>query len=120
MNMGRGQFRGRPVARFVPNPKLKFLDQYHEVMRFKQLAARTEETYLQWIRRFVLFHRRSKTLTILLVTAPFAPRRFFVTMNGAPWPEAGCAYLSVGRKRGERSADPGAERAALPTSNNVA
>ena len=27
-------------------------------MRFKQLAARTEETYLQWIRRFILFHRR--------------------------------------------------------------
>jgi hypothetical protein len=58
MNRGRGQFRGRPVARFVPNPKLKFLDQCHEVMRFKQLAARTEETYLQWIRRFILFHRR--------------------------------------------------------------
>jgi hypothetical protein len=61
MNMGRGQFRGRPVARFVPNPKLKFLDQCHEVMRFEQLAARTEETYLQWIRRFILFHRREGT-----------------------------------------------------------
>jgi hypothetical protein len=31
------------------------------VMRFKQLAARTEETYLQWIRRFILFHRYGDT-----------------------------------------------------------
>lgn len=50
--------RRRP-DRFVPNPKLKFLDQCREVMRFRQLAYRTEETYLQWIRRFILFHRRS-------------------------------------------------------------
>jgi integron integrase len=28
-------------------------------MRFKQLSRRTEETYLQWIRRFILFHRRA-------------------------------------------------------------
>jgi hypothetical protein len=89
MNMDRGQFRGRPGARFVPNPKLKFLDQFHEVMRFKQLAARTEETYLQWTRRFILSHRGNKKLKILLATAPFAPRRFFITMNGKPWPDAG-------------------------------
>ncbi len=49
--------RGRP-ERFLPNPKLKFLDQCREVMRFKQLSHRTEETYGQWIRRFILFHRR--------------------------------------------------------------
>jgi hypothetical protein len=61
MNMPRGQFTGRPLTRYVPNPKLKFLDQCHEVMRFKQLAARTEETYLQWIRRFILFHRYGDT-----------------------------------------------------------
>jgi integron integrase len=48
--------RGRP-ERFLPNPKLKFLDQCREVMRFKRLAGRSEETYLQWIRRFILFHR---------------------------------------------------------------
>jgi integrase len=47
-----------PPERFVPNPKLKFLEQCREVMRFKHLARRTEETYLQWIRRFILFHRR--------------------------------------------------------------
>jgi hypothetical protein len=25
-------------------------------MRFQRLALRTEETYLQWIKRFILFH----------------------------------------------------------------
>lgn len=57
MNAGHANFPGRPVAHLTPNPKLKFLDQCREVMRFKQLARRTEETYLQWIRRFILFHR---------------------------------------------------------------
>lgn len=48
----------RPAGRFLPNPKLKFLEQCQEVMRYKQLARRTEETYIQWIRRFILFHRQ--------------------------------------------------------------
>ena len=58
MNANSGYSQKRPLARFVPNPKLKFLDQCREVMRFKQLSHRTEETYLQWIRRYILFHRR--------------------------------------------------------------
>ena len=37
-------YSGRPVARFIPNPKLKFLDQCREVLRFKQMSPRTEET----------------------------------------------------------------------------
>lgn len=41
---------------FVPNPKLKLLDQVSEVMRFKHLSLRTEEAYRQWIKRFILFH----------------------------------------------------------------
>lgn len=45
-----------PPERFLPNPKLKFLEQCREVMRFKRLAPRTEEAYLQWIKRFILFH----------------------------------------------------------------
>ncbi len=51
-------FPRRPPEHFLPNPKLKFLDQCREVMRFKQLSHRTEETYVQWIRRFILFHRK--------------------------------------------------------------
>ena len=41
---------------FVPNPELKLLEQVSEVMRFKHYSIRTEETYRQWIRRYILFH----------------------------------------------------------------
>ena len=85
MNANRGSFPGRqtfaaetavrqrkPLGRLVPNPKLKFLDQCREVMRFKQLSHRTEETYLQWIRRFILFHRRAALGGAHGVTRPTA------------------------------------------------
>ena len=39
---------------FVPNPSLKLLDQCREVMRFHHLAYRTEQTYVDWIRRYVV------------------------------------------------------------------
>ena len=42
---------------FVPNPKARLFDQVREVMRFHHYALRTEEAYLQWIRRFLIFHR---------------------------------------------------------------
>ena len=48
-------FPGRPVARFLPNPKLRFLDQCREVLRFKQMARRTEVSYVDWIRRFIVW-----------------------------------------------------------------
>jgi integron integrase len=41
---------------FIPNPKLKLLDQVSEVMRFKHYSLRTEKTYREWIKRFILFH----------------------------------------------------------------
>ena len=51
------QRQQRPLERLVPNPKLKFMEQCREVMRFHRLALRTEEAYLQWIKRFMVFHR---------------------------------------------------------------
>ena len=45
----------RPLERLVPNPKLKFMEQCREAMRFHRLALRTEEAYLQWIKRFIFF-----------------------------------------------------------------
>lgn len=41
------------LGRLVPNPKSKLADQCREVMRFRHLARRTEETYLGWIERYV-------------------------------------------------------------------
>jgi len=34
----------RPVERFIPNPKLKLVEQVSEVMRFKHYSLRTETT----------------------------------------------------------------------------
>src|ERR1035437_2583070 len=51
------QRQQRPLERLVPNPKLKFMEQCREAMRFHRLALRTEEAYLQWIKRFMVFHR---------------------------------------------------------------
>ena len=50
--------RQRPSGRFQPNPKARWRDQLHEVMRFFHYSERTEETYWQWIYRFLKFHRR--------------------------------------------------------------
>ena len=39
-----------------PNPKL--LDQVRDVIRRKHYSIRTEQTYVEWIRRFILFHKK--------------------------------------------------------------
>jgi integron integrase len=45
-----------PQGGLMPNPKLRLREQVGEVMRFKHYSHRTEESYWQWIRRFILFH----------------------------------------------------------------
>src|SRR2546426_3521641 len=40
----------------VPNPKARLLDQVREVIRLKHYSVRTEEAYVQWIKRFIFFH----------------------------------------------------------------
>jgi integron integrase len=40
-----------------PQPP-RLLDQARQVLRVRHYALRTEECYLQWITRFILFHRR--------------------------------------------------------------
>jgi site-specific recombinase XerD len=41
----------------VERPK-KLLDQVRDVLRLKHYAYRTEQTYVDWIRRFILFHHK--------------------------------------------------------------
>jgi len=36
----------------------KLLDQVRDVIRMKHYSYRTEETYVQWIRRYILFHNK--------------------------------------------------------------
>lgn len=40
-----------------PPPK-KLLDQLRDTIRLKHYAYRTEETYVQWVRRYILFHHK--------------------------------------------------------------
>lgn len=42
------------IRHFMPPRKL--LDYVRDVMRTKHYAHSTEEKYVQWIRRFILFH----------------------------------------------------------------
>ena len=55
------QRRQRPLGKFKPNPKARLRDQLHEVMRFFHYSPRTEETYWQWIYRYLKFHRKTES-----------------------------------------------------------
>jgi hypothetical protein len=54
-NIGKAKAYGPPKG-FIPNPKLKLLDQLSEVMRFKHYSIRTETTYREWVKRYIFFH----------------------------------------------------------------
>jgi hypothetical protein len=41
----------------APHPK-KLLDQVRDALRLKHYSLRTEETYVDWITRFILFHNK--------------------------------------------------------------
>ena len=41
----------------VPNPKLRLLNQVREVLRLRHYSIRTEQSYGDWVRRYVRFHR---------------------------------------------------------------
>jgi integron integrase len=40
----------------IPNPNLPLEEQCREVMRFRRFSFRTEQTYWDWVNRFILFH----------------------------------------------------------------
>jgi hypothetical protein len=41
-----------------PTPPKKLLDQVRDALRVKHYAYSTEESYIQWIRRYILFHNK--------------------------------------------------------------
>lgn len=43
-------------SKFKPDPKLKLMDQVREVLRYHHYAYRTEQTYCDWIVRYIKFH----------------------------------------------------------------
>ncbi len=40
----------------APVPPVRLLDQVRECLRVRHYAIRTETAYVDWIRRFILFH----------------------------------------------------------------
>ena len=46
-----------PRELLIPNPKGRLREQFHEVARFKHLALRTEQSYWEWVVRYLKFHR---------------------------------------------------------------
>ncbi|MGB3496543.1 MAG: phage integrase N-terminal SAM-like domain-containing protein [Elainellaceae cyanobacterium] len=42
----------------MQSPPKKLLDQVRDVIRLKHYAYRTEDTYVQWIRRYILFYNK--------------------------------------------------------------
>ena len=41
--------------KFHPNPQLKLMDQVREVLRYHHYSYRTEQTYCQWILRYIRY-----------------------------------------------------------------
>jgi integrase len=42
----------------VLEPKTKLLDHIRHVMRLKHMSLRTEEAYVSWVKRLILFHEK--------------------------------------------------------------
>ncbi|MCU7934402.1 MAG: phage integrase N-terminal SAM-like domain-containing protein [Candidatus Thiodiazotropha sp. (ex Dulcina madagascariensis)] len=63
-------------AQFQPNPSLKLMDQVREVLRYYHYAYRTEQSYCQWILRYIHFHG-GKTHQKHLDSQQFLPRHPF-------------------------------------------
>jgi len=65
-----------PVEPTLGKPK-KMLDQVCDVMRLKHYSLRTEEAYLAWIKRFILFHGGFAQITLRHLTYSLFPRSAF-------------------------------------------
>jgi len=46
--------------KFIPNQKLKLLDQARETLRYYHYARSTEKNYCQWILRFIVFYNKER------------------------------------------------------------
>lgn len=49
---------GQTISAVSTPPKTKLLDQVRETIRRKHYSIRTETTYIDWIRRYILFHHK--------------------------------------------------------------
>ena len=52
------------VLKETPIPKPRLLDQVRDRIRVKHYSIRTEQAYLGWVKRFILFHGKRHPLTL--------------------------------------------------------
>ncbi len=52
------------LGKFVPNANARLKDQFNEVARFKYLSQRTEDSYWQWVVRFLKVQWKKLTLQL--------------------------------------------------------
>jgi len=51
----------------IAMPKLHLLDRVRESIRVRQYSKSTEKSYVAWIRRYILFHKKIGTRPVYLV-----------------------------------------------------
>ncbi len=59
MNSPTAAVRGFPLGTFPGQPTPRLYDRVVEVLRARHYSRRTEEASIHWIRRFILFHKRT-------------------------------------------------------------
>ena len=48
----------QPLPHAPPSPPPRLLDQVRHACRVRHFSLRTEDSYVQWIKRFILFHQK--------------------------------------------------------------
>src|SRR5205085_6263245 len=67
---------------FMPKPKL--LDQVRNIIRLRHFSIRTEEAYIYWIKKFILFHNKSHPLDMGKVEIEAFLSHLAITENVSP------------------------------------
>ena len=80
-HIGKAKASG-PWEGFIPNPKLKLLDQVREVLRLRHYSIRTEQSYCDWIRRQMHFHRMQSPAELTPEEAKGEPFLSDLAVNG--------------------------------------
>ena len=83
------QRRQKALGKLTPNPKATLEQQLHEVMRFFHYSPRTEETYVDWVRRFIVWsgkrHPKEMGAAEVRATDAFNPKSDVETTDGHRW-----------------------------------
>src|SRR5688572_10658550 len=51
-----------PAQASSPHQGKKLLDQVRDILRVKHYSYRTEQSYIDWIKRFIIFHKKRHPL----------------------------------------------------------